>query len=143
MNSGEKMILSVSSLPLMLFVYPTGIVDLITMTAFSLDGERNFHVHCTNGDIIYTGDELQLNTYGSTFLKGERTVLQVEALMEGQYGHGGGDSRMMRDMIEIYENANGSELTTIGVSLQSHAIGYAAEESRLAGGKVVVPDCVI
>ena len=82
------------------------------------------------------------STYGDTFEKGEIREINVEDLMEGQYAHGGGDSRLIRDMIDIYETENGSELTTIGVSLQSHAIGFAAEESRRNGGKVIVPDCV-
>ncbi len=124
-------------------LFEGGATAHLTMTAFSKNGGRNFHIHCTKGDIIGFGDMVYLNTYGDTFEQGETRVIDTDALMEGQYGHGGGDSRMIRDMIEIYENDNGSELTTIGVSLQSHAIGYAAEESRLAGGKPVIPDCVI
>jgi predicted dehydrogenase len=120
-----------------------GATAQLTMTAFSTKGGRDFHIHCTKGDIIAFGHTVYLKTFGGTFDEGEVRVVDIDALVEGQYGHGGGDSRMIRDMIEIYENGNGSELTTIGVSLQSHAIGYAAEQSRLAGGKAVTPDCVI
>ena len=115
----------------------------LTMTAFSTNGGRDFHIHCTNGDIIAFNNTLYLKTYGDTFEEGEVRTVDIGALIEGQYGHGGGDSRMIRDMIDIFENNGGSELTTIGVSLQSHAIGFAAEESRKAGGKAIVPDCVI
>ena len=114
----------------------------LTMTAFSRNGCRSFHIHCTKGDIISDGVSVTFNTFGDTFEEGESYTVDIGSLVEGQYAHGGGDSRMIKDIVDIYGSGNGSELTTIATSLQSHAIGYAAEESRLNGGKAIVPDRV-
>ena len=123
-------------------LFEGGATAHLTMTAFSKNGGRSFHVHCTKGDIISDGLSVTFNTYGDTFEEGESHTVEIGALVEGQYAHGGGDSRMIKDIIDIYETDNASELTTIAASLQSHAIGYAAEESRQNGGKAIVPDRV-
>jgi len=57
-------------------------------------------------------------------------------------GHGGGDAALLKDVIELYTNP-GAELpsiTTIGRSLESHMMAFAAEQSRLEGGELIKMD---
>ena len=61
-------------------------------------------------------------------------VFDVGKVSDIGYMHGGGDSRMIRDVIAYYEDENAKELTSIENSFISHSIAYAAEESRLKGG---------
>jgi hypothetical protein len=50
--------------------------------------------------------------------------------------HGGGDIGMVKDFVDSYGK---KEMTSdIHVSVQSHEMGFAAEESAQAGGKLVV-----
>ena len=66
-------------------------------------------------------------------------VIDVGALASDLKGHGGGDSGIVSDFLEML--LNGSEATerttTLENSMESHFIALAAEESRLNGGKVI------
>ena len=53
------------------------------------------------------------------------------------YGHGGGDVGMINEIINFYEGKKVENVTSIDKSMQSHYMGFAAEESRKNGGKVV------
>lgn len=123
-------------------LFEGGATAQLTMTAFTQTGYREFHIHCTKGDIFSDGDSVTFRTFGDTFCAGETKTVNIGDLTEGNYAHGGGDALLSKDIIEIYDGNGGNGLTTIETSLQSHAIGFAAEESRLNGGKPVVPDCV-
>ena len=51
-------------------------------------------------------------------------------------GHAGGDNRLIHDFLVAVEKGADEEAlrTGIDVSIQSHLIALAAEQSRLAGG---------
>ena len=116
-------------------LYENGATAHLTMTAFSNDGGRDIHVHCTKGDIM---GSMHADTITATVYGGERKTIEVGKLSDGNYGHGGGDARLVADIIEIFEGSGSAKgATSIENSLPSHAIGYTAEESRLKGGKVL------
>ena len=49
-------------------------------------------------------------------------------------GHGGGDWFLMRDFVQAVANQDPKYLTsTIDQSIESHLMGFAAEESRITG----------
>ena len=53
-------------------------------------------------------------------------------------GHGGGDVRMVADLLDLLEGKPMSPaLTTIARSVESHYVALAAEESRVHGGQVI------
>ena len=53
-------------------------------------------------------------------------------------GHGGGDEKMMEDIVKAFRgDGDALGLTTIDKSVMSHIMGFAAEESRLCDGKAV------
>lgn len=119
----------------------------LTMTAFSKECYRTTHVHGTKGDVYGNSEEglLYVNYYGTEGGKGEEIVVDVnkEPLfntdgIDLNDGHGGGDYYLYRDFINyITANAESVTRTTIDQSIESHVIGFKAEESRLNGGKVI------
>lgn len=108
----------------------------LTMTAFSKDCYRELHVHGNKGEIIGNMETnlVTINVYG-----GESETIDIGQFSDGLYGHGGGDARLTLDILNYMEfgDTNAKGLTTIQNSLMSHKMGYCAEESRLAGGKLV------
>lgn len=116
--------------------YENGATAHLTMTAFAQDCYREIHVHCEKGEIFgnMRDNKLTCNIFGKS-----SEVVDVDKLGDKNYGHGGGDARLARDILDVYDGKEGKELTQIKNSLISHSIGYAAEKSRLNGGKVQKP----
>lgn len=55
------------------------------------------------------------------------------------HGHGGGDLCLVRDFINAVGNDNRDYLSSpISVSVESHIMGFKAEESRLNDRKVKI-----
>ena len=53
-------------------------------------------------------------------------------------GHGGGDYYLYKDFIDYISGGKDSVTrTTINQSIESHVMGFKAEESRLNDGKVI------
>ena len=52
-------------------------------------------------------------------------------------GHGGGDSALINDFLDALEGKDVPGLSTLDVSMESHFMAMAAEESRLNGGKAI------
>lgn len=115
-------------------LFEGGATAQLTMTAFSEDCYRQIHVHCEKGEMYGNNEEgrLYCNMFG-----GEKEVVDVNVVWDTSYGHGGGDWRMVADLIQADEDKGAENLTSIEKSIQSHYIGFAAEKSRLKGGKTV------
>lgn len=106
----------------------------LTMTAFSDKCVRTIKVHLTGGEIV--GD-MEENTIRVTKFGGKTEVLDVAKLTAGIAGHGGGDSRLVEDLVNVIRGKGDKMLTDITQSVHSHEIALAAEISRVNGGKVV------
>lgn len=53
-------------------------------------------------------------------------------------GHGGGDQGIVRDFVQAISQNRPELLTsTLDVSMESHLMGFKAEESRINNGKVI------
>ena len=105
-----------------------------TMCAFTENCYRYFKAMGTKGEI--EADMQNNKIYLRVFGKGE-DVLDVNLLEDDLKGHGGGDSAIISDYLdlllgnfEILERT-----TTLEASMESHYIALAAEESRLQNGK--------
>jgi len=107
-----------------------------TMTAFTAHGGRIIRVGGTMGEIY--GDMkdniIRVMRYGQP-----DEVIDVRTLTDDFSGHGGGDSRLVREFIALVRGEIGvsGTLTSIERSVESHLVALAAEESRLNGGKVI------
>lgn len=111
-----------------------GITAHLTMTAFSEDSYREIHVHCEKGEIY--GSMYDNILYCNIFGK-ESKKINLNELEESCLSHGGGDLNLIRDVAKFYEGKSSKSLTDIDLSMQSHIIGFAAEESRLKKGEVM------
>ncbi len=95
------------------------------MEAFTSYYGRRTRVMGSLGDIV--GD---MQSFVHTdFLTGERTEWKQES-----DGHGGGDFRLVHDWVRAVAQKDPSLLTsTIGASIESHLMAFAAERSRKGG----------
>lgn len=114
--------------------YDNGATAQLTMTAFSEKGGRAIHVHCEKGDIFssLTKNELHCRVFDQ-----EEKIVDVDKISQDNFGHGGGDKRLIEDIVEIYcGDGSRKALTTLEKSLASHTLGFAAERSRINGGRL-------
>jgi hypothetical protein len=104
-----------------------------SMEALSHYGGRRTRIFGSRGDLI--GDESQMVI--TDFLKGKQETWKPGEAKEGS-GHGGGDHGLVHDFIQAVSQQDPALLTsTIEASMESHLMGFKAEESRLNGGKVM------
>ncbi len=117
--------------------FEDGITVDFQMTAFTGEGGRTIHICGTKGDIKgnLSKNKVILTQFG-------RTPVSFEVAEGDMSGHAGGDNRLIHDFLETVRKGAGEETlrTGIDVSIQSHLIAYAAEESRTHGGMTVCPD---
>jgi hypothetical protein len=103
------------------------------MHAFAVENCRTIRYGCTKGEIKAHGDKHELKV--GYFEDGREDIIKPGSL-EG--GHGGSDTAMMLQFVEAMQANDPSKiLTNAEASLDSHYMAFAAEESRLANGKVV------
>lgn len=114
--------------------FDEGITAHLTMTAFSQDSYREIHVHCEYGEIYgnMMDNRLHCNIFGKESKVLDLNSLGVEGIMAG---HGGGDERLIEDIVNVYENKKSEGLTSIEKSLASHRIAFISEQSRLQHGE--------
>ena len=114
--------------------FEDGSTATFTMAAFTKRTAREIKVMGTAGELY--GD---MNTHLVTVypFAGEEVTYNISELAEDFSGHGGGDHRMMSEFFDMLEGRASETLTSIDISVQSHLMSLAAEESRLNGGKGV------
>lgn len=118
-------------------LFENGTTAHLTMTAFSDRCYRYIKVHGTEGEIYGDMDEgiLYYTRYGEEQKKIDVNENSEVSLRDG---HGGGDYYLYKDFYNLISGKETSESrTSISVSIESHLIGFKAEESRENGGKVV------
>jgi predicted dehydrogenase len=109
--------------------------DSVT-AAFSMEGltsyaGRRTRIMGTRGDVV--GDEAALDVYD--FYERKRYQWTVKDNAAVTSGHGGGDYGLVRDWVQAISRRDPRLLTsTLEASMESHLIGFTAEESRLDGG---------
>ena len=115
-------------------VFENGTTAHLTMCAFSERCYRYIKVHGTKGEIHGDAEEgiLYLTEYGKPVQTIDVNQFTDRMLDDG---HGGGDYFLYKDFIDyITLNSPSMTRTTIDDSIESHLIGFKAEESRLSGG---------
>lgn len=117
-------------------VFEDNITVTFSMEAHTSYSGRRTRIMGTKGDIV--GDEKSFAV--SNFQSREEVVYQASELTNdfSGGGHGGGDYRLVRDFLQaVYQEDESMLTSTIEDSMESHYIGYKAEESRKNGGKVI------
>lgn len=104
-----------------------------SMEAFTSYAGRRTRIMGSMGDMVGDMDELIVTDFRT-----EKTVNLVPKAEDAENyrnsGHGGGDWFLMRDFVNAVANQDPARLTsTIDQSIESHLMGFAAEESRKSG----------
>ena len=114
--------------------FTNGVKASLLMTAFTRDGGRRIHFHCTLGEMIL---EEQTNTLTvSRFGLPDIETIDLSGLDDKGYGHGGGDARLVDALYDML-TGNASQETSFTASVESHLMGICAEESRLKNGELI------
>ena len=102
------------------------------MTGFTERNVRTTRIACTKGEIVGDGETLHLCRFDGC------AVMTDVPYSLNPSRHGGGDFNLVSEMIRMLERNDPEEIAaTTGQALESHLIAFAAERSRLAGGRVV------
>lgn len=112
-----------------------GVTAQLTMCAFTKRGGRDTVLMGTKGQIIANLSEQMIHVLPYS---GENYDVDVRKLASDLSGHAGGDTRLVEDFLDIVSGAPESpRTTTLAQSAESHYIAFAAELSRLQGGRAV------
>jgi predicted dehydrogenase len=107
-----------------------GVTATLSVEGLTTSAGRRTRVMGTQGNIV--GDEQILHV---TLFEGGEASWDVTTAATDLGGHGGGDQRLVRDLVQAVAQRNRALLpTTLQNSMESHLMGFMAEESRLEGG---------
>jgi predicted dehydrogenase len=110
-----------------------GTTASLSMEGHTSYGGRRVRIMGSEGDLV--GDESDL--FISNFKSAETARWNVNENADLTSGHGGGDYALLAAFIQAVSQQNPNLLsTTIASAMESHWIGFKAEEAR-AGAKVV------
>ncbi|MDX1911422.1 MAG: Gfo/Idh/MocA family oxidoreductase [Saprospiraceae bacterium] len=103
-----------------------GVTAAFSMEAFTSYGGRRTRVMGSMGDIV--GD---METFTLTDFRTQKSTVFDSSSGDG---HGGGDWRLVRNWLQAVSQHDTSLLTsTIDASIESHIMGFKAEQSRKSG----------
>lgn len=106
-----------------------------SMCAFSAKCSRMIKVMGTLGEIEGSIDENKI--YYTPFGQ-ETQVIDLTSFTDDFSGHGGGDVRMVKQFADyVMTGKRTDSITDLDISLESHLIALAAEESRKRQGKSI------
>lgn len=115
-------------------LYDSGVTVSMAMCAFTRDIKRTINIMGTKGQI--TGDMEESIIHVDDFVTGRRETIKIDST---KGGHSGGDYGLMKDFVrQVASNGQYKGLTSSGVSIQSHLMALAAEESRLTGKTIEI-----
>jgi predicted dehydrogenase len=105
-----------------------------TMTAFNVGGGRKLRVSGTEGELIFEEPHIQIKTFA------DRNTQQIQIGAEPG-GHGGGDTRVVRDWLLALHSRDDSQIVANAQeSLRTHTIVFAAEKSRRTGQTINIAE---
>jgi len=104
-----------------------------TMTAFSKEIYRDLKVHGTKAELVgvVENNAIEMRYFGGAV---EKIAVDISAANVG--GHMGGDYFMMNSLYAALNGEPAEGITYLDVSIDSHLMSFAAEESRVHGGTV-------
>ena len=104
------------------------------MTGFTAQNIRTTRIALTRGEIVGDGENLDICRFDGNAVA---TGVPVNYRIPNRSRHGGGDFNLVSEMVRMLRRADPDEIReTTEQALQSHLICFAAERSRLAGGRI-------
>lgn len=116
-----------------IMAFEGGITACHTMTAFSKEIYRDIKIHGTKAELVGV---MEKNYIEIRPFEGENTIITWEDDISVG-GHGGGDQGMMHDVYLAFNGQKTSGISYIDVSIDSHLMSFAAEESRENNGEII------
>jgi predicted dehydrogenase len=112
--------------------FTNGVNASFTMTGFTMITHRNITLFGTAGDITADMEEARIviRDFSS---RNTETI----SLGESLGGHSGGDEGFIGDFVNCVRGTGGIARNAVKNSFESHYLAFAAEASRLEGGKMV------
>ena len=102
-----------------------------TMTAFSKEIYRDLKVHGTKAELVGV---IESNAFEVRYFGGEVEKVTVDISAANVGGHMGGDYFMMNSLYAALNGEKAEGITYLDVSIESHLMSFAAEESRTNKG---------
>ena len=114
-------------------LFDGGVTGTFTLSAFSQNMQRTLKIYCEKGEIYGSSDDKKVKY---TFF-GDPEEKEIGVVYENEIyaSHGGGDMGLVSDFVKNYGKQQMK--SDIRLSLQSHYMGFAAEESATNDGKTV------
>lgn len=108
-------------------VFENGVIADLTMGCFTSKGlGREIKIMGTHGEIRGIMAENTITV--DHFATGIKETIRLPGSGEG---HGGGDEGLVKSFVQLIRDNRSDALTSSKSALESHLIGFAAEESRL------------
>ena len=118
-------------------LFEGGATAQLNMTAFCEGGIRTIRVCGTEGMLEASMLDNIIKYWKFGVIGQEPTLIKV-TVGETFGGHGGGDEKMIDDIVKALRgDENSLGLTSVDRSVMSHIMGFKAEQSRLSGGKLM------
>jgi hypothetical protein len=118
-----------------------GVNATMNVSAFTRDNTRTIHLMGSHGEIAgdFFGNEITVSDFRTSDTRTSQLTLHSDGY------HGGGDDAMMADFIgRVQDRLRRGDveppLTSLEESVGGHLMAFAAETSRLNGGRVVLRD---
>ena len=115
------------------FRFANGVYASFTMSGFTMKIHRNLTLFGTDGEI--TGDMEDSKIVIDDFISKNTETIDVAEVIGG--GHSGGDAGFLRDFTACVLGSGGAGRTMLKDSFESHYMAFAAEKSRLEGGRMI------
>ena len=113
--------------------FENGVKATLTMTGFTAPGGRRYYFHGTHAELVLDESENKITLW--KYNEGPE-IIEINALEDSGYGHGGGDVFLVRKLYEVL-CGNAQADTSLEASVESHLMGIYAEQSRLNGGELI------
>jgi len=120
--------------------FENSVTATFTMTAF--DSGRDLVICCTKGK-LRAGESLKAQTGNDILVQtitGDSIAYQVSHCIGGYEGHGGGDAGLVDALHREFAKPARQMRSGLFASVESHMMGFAAEQSRLTGQTVGLDD---
>ena len=111
--------------------FAKGKTACLTMTAFSKNIYRDLKIHGTKAELVGVIED---NYFEVRYFGGEVEKITIDISEANVGGHMGGDYFMMNSLYRALNGEKAEGITYLDVSIESHLMSFAAEESRLQGG---------
>lgn len=113
--------------------FENGVTATFNATAFTKNGGRITVFRFSAGELLYYEEK---GIITEKPFRGENVEHRITDLHDVM-GHGGGDDGIVNALYSALAGEKGEADTSLEKSIESHLMAIAAEDSRLAGGKLV------